>query len=391
MHEKTYLIQIIKYLLKSADTKDELQMPPEGMEWNVLFRLAKKHGVANLLALVFEEIPENMQPQEKLREKLQSFAMYATAVEMKQRQELETLLGKFDENHIYSMPVKGSDTRSYYPKREWRTMGDLDILYRDEQHKELKQTMMQLGYTNYESGLKHDHYSKPPYINVEMHRALVAANTAAEAYYADVWERAISRAGYQYAYQMSLEDQYIYTMIHLLEHFKEGGIGIRFVMDVYVFLQRNDLDKTYLDREFAKLGMTEFVGYMEKLALKWFSHEAVELDAKEKMVIEELADFIISNGVYGSRAHAQAIAVEKEGRLGYVRRVIFPNLNSMQSLYPWLKGKAYLLPAAWFIRIIRTLLFRKKRLQTGMNTVKNGDMQQGKELRAFYERCGVKF
>ena len=103
----------------------------------------------------------------------------------------------------------------------------------------------------------------------------------------------------------------------------------------------------------------------------------------------ELGDFIIQNGTYGSSSHAQNVAVEREGRIGYMKRMAFPNYNSMKTLYPWLVGKAYLLPFAWGIRIVRTILFRKDSIQVGMNTLKYGDSEQGKELLEFYKRCGL--
>ena len=144
-----------------------------------------------------------------------------------------------------------------------------------------------------------------------------------------------------------------------------------------------------MTEKFSALGMTEFVQNVEKLAQKWFSCGECGFSKEELLLLEELEDFIISNGTYGSSENSRAIALEKEGRLGYVRRVVFPNYKSMKTLYPWLNGKAFLLPVAWGIRIVRTVLFRKRSLKKGLATVTSGDMEQGKELRAFYKRCGI--
>lgn len=44
------------------------------------------------------------------------------------------------------MPLKGIRTKQFYPYPEFRTMGDLDILYKEDQTKKLKQVMQDAGY-----------------------------------------------------------------------------------------------------------------------------------------------------------------------------------------------------------------------------------------------------
>ena len=50
----------------------------------------------------------------------------------------ETLFELFEKNGIYCMPLKGIRTKQFYPYPEFRTMGDLDILYKEDQTKKLK-------------------------------------------------------------------------------------------------------------------------------------------------------------------------------------------------------------------------------------------------------------
>ena len=389
MHEAKYLIQIIKYLLNSEKAPDKIPTPPKAVDWEQLIKIAERHSLGSLLYHVVPKLQEELRPQEDLLNHMRKRAMSAAVTDIKQRAEKQELVQQFEKHQLYCMPVKGCDTKEYYPKTEWRTMGDLDILYKAEQHNEVKALLLELGYSDFESGLKHDHYSKPPFIAVEMHRGLVAANTMAEDYYEDVWEKAVPRDGYEYIYQMRPEELYIYTMIHLLEHFQNGGVGIRFIMDIYVLSKQGNINREYVLKVFQNLGISKFAYYIEQLAEKWFGKDAMPLDEETNAILEELGDFIIQNGTYGSSSHAQNVAVEREGRIGYMKRMAFPNYNSMKTLYPWLVGKAYLLPFAWGIRIVRTILFRKDSIQVGMNTLKYGDSEQGKELLEFYKRCGL--
>lgn len=389
MYEEKYLIQIIKYLLNSDSTENVFPLPPEGLKWNELMRIADRHSVGSLLYHVMPELSACMGFSQSTIDGMRKKTMYAVVVDIRQRIEREELLNRFEEKGLFCMPVKGSNTKDYYLKSEWRTMGDIDILYKPEQHKKVKSLLLEMGYTGFESGLKHDHYSKKPYITLEMHRSLVAANTLAETYYSDVWEKAQPREGYEYVYQMNLEEQYIYTMVHLLEHFKNGGVGIRFIMDVYVFGKQEKLNRQYVEGRFKELGIVKFASYMEQLARKWFGDFEYKEDVGNDDFLSEIESFIIENGIYGQSSHARDVTIEREGRKGYFKRMVFPNYNSMVTLYPWLKQRSYLLPVAWGIRIIRTILFRKGSIQTGMRTLQYGNTQRGKSLLEFYRKCGI--
>ena len=389
MYEEKYLIQIIKYLLHFKEENNVLPIPAKELNWTELFKIADRHSIGSLLYHVLPEIPEGQGPEEPLKGQMRNLAVRAAAMDIKQLAEKEALAQAFEKQGLFCMPVKGCDTKTYYPRTEWRTMSDLDILYKPEQHKEVKELLLQLGYTDFESGLKHDHYSKPPFISVEMHRGLVAANTMTEDYYEDVWEKTQPREGYKYIYQMTMEEQYIYTMIHLMEHFKEGGVGIRFLMDIYVFSHLEEMDRAYVETTFEKLGLLDFARNIERLSKRWFGNGYVEGSKETEVILDELETFIVNNGIYGQASHARAIALEKEGRMGYIRRVVFPNLNSMKSLYPWLEKKPYLLPAAWGIRMVRTVLFRGRSIRVGIDTVRHGDVNRGRQLQEFYRRCGL--
>lgn len=384
--EKVF-INLISYLLNNpSGIKDAFEKWNEE-EWKALICLAEKHNLAGMLFHCIPYIKAENHPSEATQQCMRQLAMQTAAVDIRQQAEKSRILAAFEENHIYCMPVKGCDTKTYYPKSEYRTMGDIDILYKAEQHKLVRETMRQLGYEDYESGLKHDHYFKPPYITIEMHRALVAANTVAEQYYENIWEKAERRDGYHYVYQLPLDEQYIYTMIHLLEHFKEGGIGVRFVMDIYVLLRQNKLNREYVNHIFEQLHVLEFAKHIESLAEWWFAPNFNTMG--NDSLLSELAEFVISNGVYGKAEQTKALAIQKSGRIGYIRKVVFPNLASMRTLYPWLEKCSIFLPAAWVVRIVRTVLFRRKKLRTGINTVCYDENESDRELYEFYRRCGV--
>lgn len=389
MHEEKYLLQIIRFLLNSESGSGKLEVPYTLLDWNRLISIAKQHEVANVLYYVIDELSEKFQPDKELRGYMKQFAMRAVALNIKQQAAKEEILNAFEKNNLYCMPIKGICTKEFYPKSEWRTMGDLDILYRPEQYESVKKVLLQLGYGDFEKGQKHDHYTKPPFIMIEMHRALVSRDSLAKQYYEDVWKKAEAVKGFRFVYQMSLEEQYILTMLHLLEHFKEGGIGIRFIMDIYVFNKVSELKREEIESVFAELGILQFAKNIEALASKWFAEKDTDESEGQEPLLDELEQFVIHNGVYGQTSNTRALEVAKAGRADYIRRELFPNYEIMKTQFLWLRGKRYLVPIAWIVRIVKALLFKKKSVQLRVNTVKYGDMQKGKELREFHKRCGI--
>lgn len=50
---------------------------------------------------------------------------------MRQQHELSVIKSEFEKNGIDYAPIKGSVVREYYPRPELRTMGDADVLIKE--------------------------------------------------------------------------------------------------------------------------------------------------------------------------------------------------------------------------------------------------------------------
>ena len=128
------------------------------------------------------------------------------------------------------------------------------------------------------------------------------------------------KAGMKYTFEMSVEDELVFNIAHLAEHFKEGGAGVRFIIDVYVY-SRIDMDRAYVEQELKKLGLNEFYQNINDLAKHWFA------DGESSELTEKLAGFIMAGGVFGDSENAAALAVE-EGRARRFFKVCFPDYDS---------------------------------------------------------------
>ena len=376
MSVRSKLIKIIVSQLNNTASDVEIA------DWKALMKLAKAHGLLQYIALYIENLPEEKQPSGKIQDYLFSILMQETARSANQLDAVAEMQEAMEQNGVYNLVVKGSVTKQRYENELLRTMGDIDLLYKPEQHHVFKTLMFSLGYGDYQEGRKNDTYSRPPFITVEAHRELVSSESDYADYYRDIWRLARPKYGKMFTYEMRIEDELVFNIVHLAEHFKEGGAGVRFIIDVYVY-SRIEMDIENVETELTKLGLNEFYHHILDLANHWFA------DAESSELIEKLSDFIMDSGVFGDKDNAAALAVE-EGKVKHLIKVCFPDYDSMKSMFPWLEGKGVLLPYAWGLRGVRALRHRKGNVNLHFNQVRTGDTEKAKALRQFYAECGLK-
>ena len=280
----------------------------------------------------------------------------------------------FERAGIDYMPLKGSKLYALYPKPELRIMADADILIREEQRQRIVPVMKKLGYRESEES-DHELNWKSDALYMELHKRLVPTyDEDYYAYFGDGWDRARKKDGC--CYEMSTEDEYIFLFTHFAKHYRDGGVGVRQALDLWVFRRANpDLDEEYVLNQLRKLQLDRFHQNVVCLLKLWFQ------DEKGNETSEFLGEFIFQSGVWGdveSHYLAQEAKDQKNassfaaGKLKSILRVIFPSRAYAQVSYPILRKAPILLPFMWVVIWVRTLLFRRdsiKRRQQEFKTM----------------------
>jgi hypothetical protein len=335
--------------------------------------LAKRHQVQNIL------YRETKVPA------LQMEFNVSVARSMAQEYAMDELMEYFEAHQLYVMPLKGICTKRRYSDPMLRTMGDLDIRCKAEQAKGVQLAMQDLGYENHVEGRKHDSYSMPPYVRVEVHRDLVDGESQYFDYYQNIWGRCKPKMGCQYVYEMSIEDEYIFNLVHLVGHFKESGIGLRFLIDVYIY-ESMEMDWRYIAVELDQLGLTNFYQNIRSLVLYWLGTDEERNGVELTPIIQQLGKYIISGSNTGSIQNCANLKAGR-GKLSSLFHSCFPGYASMKSMFPWLKP--LLLPYGWILRAVRALKYRRNHVKSVWNTSMGGNAGAGKRLLQFYKSCGL--
>jgi hypothetical protein len=93
---------------------------------------------------------------------------------------------------------------------------------------------------------------------------------------------------------MSPEDTFVFLFTHFAKHYRDQGIGIKYVLDFYFFKKKNpDLNIAYMEKELEKLQLHEFYENIMLLLQVWFE------DAPSTELTDYLTDKIFFDGVFG--------------------------------------------------------------------------------------------
>jgi hypothetical protein len=269
----------------------------------------------------------------------------------------------FEANHIDYIMLKGCRMKPLYPKPELRLMGDIDILVRMEQYDRIRPVMESLGFAEGHVTDHELHWHKN-HLMVELHSKLVPSyNKDFYAYFGDGWT--LAQKGQGSRYHMTPEDEMVYLFTHFAKHYRDGGIGCRYVVDLWVFLRNNpNMDQEKIKRELDKLQLREFYENIGRVIEVWFA------DAPSDEKTDFITDFIFNSGSWGTDKSKTASAgvrdqAHQEGTLGakvlYIVRHAFPGAQLLQEKYTVLQKAPWMLPLVWIYRPFYKLIRKKER------------------------------
>lgn len=354
-------------LLKSAITEQAFPLPKVFDMETACSEIRRHH----MIALAYDgAVRCGISVKTPVMQKLFQGSLKSFLVSQRQMQQIGKIYEAFDENGIDYMPVKGCNMKALYPKPELRTMGDADILIRMEQYHRICPILEELGFR--ETGdSDHELIWQNDALYLELHKRLIPSyNQDFYAYFGDGWKLAKEKNGTRYA--MTAEDEWIFLFTHFSKHFRDGGIGCRHVVDLWVYLRsRPHLDEDYVATQLKKLQLFDFYENIRQLLAFWFA------DAQADDKTEFISEYIFASGSWGgveSRVLSRAVRDSRRARLGmngrlrYLWQTAFPSVQRLKGKYTVLKKAPYLLPAVWLLRPFYKVLFERSSLkQHGRN------------------------
>ena len=275
-----------------------------------------------------------------------------------------------DQKGIWHMRLKGSVLKDLYPRMEMRQMTDQDILFDTTRRDEMREYMLSRGYDpkGY-NDTHHDIYHKAPVYNIELHHTLFELHCDLRfvEYYRNVKEeRMIPNGDGTCGFHFSDEDFYIYMVAHAYKHYTDHGVGLRSLVDVYVFdSSKPNLDWDYIRAECAKLGMEEYEKTCRYAARKLFRHNAPETLTEQEL---DMVYFCMDSSTHGDEGGFIRHELKNLGgsnekvtfgqKLRYLWKRTFPSVKWMREHDRMARKHPNLVFFAWIARLFRGI-FKK--------------------------------
>lgn len=386
--------KFIFLLLHSALNQTVWSRIPEGLDWKYVYTLCKYHKIANMVSYALDYADEAVQGQipENVRQVFFKAREKGMAREATQYFSLEEIQKKFEEHHIDNIPLKGAQLKPYYPSPDMRFLTDLDILCHKEDGEKISMIMEELGYTMDHGGGHHDVYVRRPFMTVEIHWICSTNNPVMDQLFDAIWERCTSWGEYSHSYGMPWEDYYVYMVGHMAKHLKYSGIGIRMLLDFYIFEKflGEECDWKYIETHLEEAKLLRFAKTMSRFLQNCFKGEAM---SEQEQI---LWDYIWGSGACGTMENHTGVRLLKDGgskisilknRLLLYIHILFPPLEGMQQNYSYLRKCPVLLPIAWLERLVKKTLFEKPKSLKILKAA--GDTKQLKKMEIVCRVAGL--
>lgn len=373
-------------LVKSALTGNGT-IPTYELNWDEITDISRKHQIFSMV--YYGAFSSHTEIPKKKLAVLESYVYKGLSVDQNQNFALKAIEKEFTENKIDYMPLKGSWLKFVYPKTDMRTMGDIDILIREEQYEKIIPIMKKLGYT-FKAETSHDLEWNGRLAHIELHKSLIPPqNTDFYGYFGSGWKKAIQSPENPFCYTLSDEEQLIYLFTHFVKHYRSAGIGIRHITDIWVFRSAHPgIDEKQVLKALKIMGLDAFYRNVSATLENWFENKpATEMT-------DYITDYIFESGAYGinkNRLIFNEAIKDTDGDAGrtkikYILKTAFPPLSAMRLAYPVLKRCPFLLPFVWVVRWFKGLLFKSYRIKQGfenLSSLNSADIDEQKKALQF--------
>lgn len=377
------------HIAKAAVSGGEL--PAENVDWPAVFALA---GQQKLLPIVFEAVrkmpaaAENAALFAAVKQQVIAQVLHQTM----RTSEFAGLYQKLRAAGLYPIVVKGQLCSRLYPLKDHRISADDDLYIPDAEFMTCHEQLLANGLTTDTPAdelatadeVSYTKNGSPLYI--ELHRHLFDSAEDAHDELNHLFTD-INPVEIDGLLAMPPHEHLLYLLLHAYKHFVRSGIGLRQFCDIGLWARayHAEIDWQRLHDQCESVHAATFAAAAFRIAREYLGigfDLPTPWDAS--IDVEPLLHDSLCGGVYGSndltRLHSSTVTLNavkssRRGRKSTGLRTIFPKKTYLESRYPYLKKRPYLLPVAWVQRLAHYAGEKK----TGADSSASGSIKLAKE------------
>ena len=299
------------------------------------------------------------------------------------------------ENKIDHVIFKGFVLREYYPVKELRVFGDIDILIKLKDRQKADEVMKNLGFETLHDWEPSFSYRKS-ISYIEIHTDLldtdISTGLKAREYFKEDTYKNIIRIS-DNVYEFNKEFHLIFLIVHIAKHCSSGGAGIKMFLDLALMIKNeSDLDWNKIELPLREMGMWHFASFVFAFLKEFFQIDIpVKLDMITHDQLKTFADYVFEAGTFGQHKRDSGSVQLMKSDTSKVRTVIrrfFPSAKSIEKRYTYLAKYPFLLPVAWVHRGILNISKLKYFLNKNKQVL-SANTEETERLKAIQTMIGL--
>lgn len=323
---KTYEY-LINLFLKSVNDNFYFNEDIEDVDFEKILKVSSINRISNCIYYGLLKLDKETIDKIPNLESFKKECLIYGIKEKVQENDILDIIKAFEKENIDMLFFKGFVLKSIYPLKDMRVMGDIDFLVNEKDVEKASKVLESIGFKkdentdfNVEIGYKRN-------IEVELHKKLAVSE---KKYFNDAWNHKEKFLDYSNTYTLDINYHFIYLLDHAFHHMKKGGLGMKYPMDFYLYLNKYDLNLNEIKDILKELKLEKFLKLIILLCHKWFKlplDKYNEFISDFKVTNEELEVFemfILSGGEYGLNRDIYTVqSVSQGNKFKYLLSKIF--------------------------------------------------------------------
>ncbi|HBI6897034.1 TPA: nucleotidyltransferase family protein [Clostridium perfringens] len=338
-------------------------------KWNEILSEANAHEISALIYSSIYGVKELEGLSKDELNKWKKSTFFTGIGHIAHYNQVGKMLEKFNGKNIDVIVLKGLVVRELYPKPEFRTMGDSDILVHEEDLERVTLLLEELGYKLEECEDEHGAhlvFSHEQYRPVEVHWTLINDDyfIGTKEFEKEIWKNSMKiKIGNAEVLSLGLEDLALHLCLHMAVHIVCGGFGLRQLCDLVLLVEQKGqkIDWENFMVKAIECRSEKFILAIFKCCEELFNIQIpkaiLNSGRVENELVEDLIQNIFNSGVFGRKdvigtlgadfAYSKDEKEEKRSISEKYLDLVFPKVENMSEKYNYAKDNKILTPVAW--------------------------------------------
>ena len=336
----------------------------------VLCEAKDQSMLATVYCSLTEEELSRISPADQQKWRMTFFKFVAKSQQLLYEQ--ANVISLLEKNGTRFALLKGSSCAANYPDPSLRAMGDVDILVAPDEQRAVVELLQADGYSEVVEEDHHCHLTvRKERVSVEVHREPNglfineddALRERIDAFFADALDRVQMENGYP---ALSDRHQAVVLILHKLEHFLAGGLGLRQLCDWAMFVQKRMTAELWGELEplLESFGLLTFTLMVTRACIDHLglpTEDAPWADSADKELSDKVMEHIIKSGNFGvkDKAYGEKFFVDShsKSRISSLFKTVGA---SCRTHWPVCARHPILMPVAPFVVYARYLKLRRE-------------------------------